>query len=244
MENNNTINRITKGYKVFDKDLKCLGFQYEIGKEYDSSEETETCGGFPFFLTIDECSHSYRQSADNRICEVEASKLKADNVYDGLHVASHIRIIREIPKDEAMNKGNIGVCNTGFCNTGNRNTGDLNYGNQNKGDSNVGNQNTGNSNIGDFNYGYFNKGNLNTGFRNEGDYNIGIRNKGNYCVGVCCTEATPVFLFNKLSRYTLQDLHENGVYYDLLAGNLTDRVAALEGFDQKIWDEIYGKEKK
>lgn len=30
-------------YKGFDKGLKCKGFQYEVGKEYEMEEEIKVC---------------------------------------------------------------------------------------------------------------------------------------------------------------------------------------------------------
>ena len=35
-----------KSYKGFDKDLKCRGFQYEIGKEYEEPEANVCRAGF------------------------------------------------------------------------------------------------------------------------------------------------------------------------------------------------------
>lgn len=35
-----------KAYKGFDKDLKCRGFQYEVGKEYEENEAKLCKKGF------------------------------------------------------------------------------------------------------------------------------------------------------------------------------------------------------
>ena len=66
-------NKVIKGYKGFDKDLKCRGFQYEIGKEYEQEGEIKCCNkGFHF------CENpfnvfGYYSPNNSRYCEVEGS---------------------------------------------------------------------------------------------------------------------------------------------------------------------------
>jgi hypothetical protein len=69
VENKKTI----KAYKGFDKDLKCRGFQYEIGKKYKHKGEIKACkSGFHA------CENpldvlEYYGDIDCRFCEVEQS---------------------------------------------------------------------------------------------------------------------------------------------------------------------------
>ena len=61
-----------KAFKGFDKDLKCRGFQYEIGKEYEEKEAKAChCGFHACEHPLDVFSH-YTPN-DSRYCEVEQS---------------------------------------------------------------------------------------------------------------------------------------------------------------------------
>lgn len=83
-----------KGYKGFDKDLKCRGFQYEVGKEYTQSGSIRCCdNGFHF------CENpfnvlNYYSPSDSRYCEVEGD---GETDKDDNEVAvSHIHIGAEL----------------------------------------------------------------------------------------------------------------------------------------------------
>ena len=61
-----------KSFKGFDKDLKCRGSQYEIGKEYEEKEAKAChCGFHACEHPLDVFSH-YAPN-DSRYCEVEQS---------------------------------------------------------------------------------------------------------------------------------------------------------------------------
>jgi hypothetical protein len=183
------------GYKAFDMELKCRGFQFEVGKTYDTGiadEKLELCtkSVFHFCREINriECVSGYKLSK-SRVCEVvaEGSVVSSD---DGKFGTNRIMILRELTREEIEKYGN---CNSGNRNSGNRNSGDWNSGNRNSGnrnsgdrnsgDWNSGNRNSGNWNSGNSNSGNWNSGNCNSGNRNSGDWNSGNWNSGNWNSG-------------------------------------------------------------
>ena len=192
---------IIKGYKVFNPDWTCRGFQYEVGKTFKHDGNIEMCGaGFHFCQKASDCFDYYSFDSRNKVAEVEAIGLVETS--DNKSVTDEIKIVREIPWQELLtivNEGNdcTGLCNTGDKNTGNRNTGNCNTGdwntdNCNTGNWNTGDRNTGNWNTGDWNTGNCNTGNWNTGDRNTGNWNTGNwntgdRNTGNWNTGDCNT---------------------------------------------------------
>ena len=157
-----------KGYKVFNADWTCRGFQYEVGKIFEEDVIPSCCDrGFHFCLKTSDCFNYYNFNSDNKVAEVIAL---GDVDYAGDNTkccTNKIHIVREISWDEVLRivntgKDCTGICNTGDCNTGNRNTGNRNTGNRNTGDWNTGNWNTGDCNTGDWNRSSFNAGCFNT----------------------------------------------------------------------------------
>jgi hypothetical protein len=128
---------IIKGFKVFEPDWTCHGFQYEVGKEYFHDGNIGLCqAGFHFCQVASDCFNYYSFDPNNKVAEVEAIGLTETE--DNKSVTNKIRIVREIPWQELLTIVNTGKACTGLWNTGNRNTG-----NRNTGDCNTGNRNTG-----------------------------------------------------------------------------------------------------
>lgn len=97
-------NRVIKSYKGFDKNLKCRGFQYEIGKEYEE-KDIEICSrGFHA------CENpldvfSYYGMIGSRFCEVEQSGEIQKKDDDTKVCSSRIKIKAELKLADMINLG-------------------------------------------------------------------------------------------------------------------------------------------
>jgi hypothetical protein len=173
-----------KGYKVFDSNWKCNGFQYKVGETYIHEGEVEICkSGFHFCQNLNNCFNYYEFNSSNKVAEIEADDSDAIIIGDDKCVCKKIYIIKELKWNEVLELVNSGNCNSGNCNSGNYNSGNNNSGNCNSGNNNSGNCNSGYRNLGNWNSGHNNLGNWNSGHNNSGNNNSGNRNSGNYNSG-------------------------------------------------------------
>lgn len=85
-----------KAYKGFNKDLKCRGFQYEIGKEYETDEAVLCEKGFHACENpLD--TFRYYKPGDSRFCEVELEDVSDEmDSGDSKRVAKKIKIGAEL----------------------------------------------------------------------------------------------------------------------------------------------------
>ena len=231
MENNNTVQNVVHGFKVFRPDWTCSPNgntkQYTCPGKFEEEGELDVCGhGMHFCQTAADCFNYYSFNSENKVAEVIAY---GDVRTDGdKSCTDKLEIVREIQWDEVLRIVNIGKnctgrcntgnCNTGNCNTGNRNTGNRNTGDWNTGDCNTGDWNTGNRNTGDCNTGNRNTGNRNTGDCNTGDCNTGNRNTGDwnkssFNTGCFNTEEQKIMLFNKPSNMTYSEWLDSDARY-------------------------------
>ena len=122
----NKKDKTIRGFKGFDKDLKCRGFQYEIGKDYEQEGEVKCCErGFHFCENPFDVFRYYSPS-DSRYCEVEGDG-NADEANDDSKVAtSNIHISAEIGLNGLIKAGvkfildKVNFNDSKSTNTGNR----------------------------------------------------------------------------------------------------------------------------
>ena len=202
-----------KAYKGFDKDLKCRGYQYEIGGEY-TEDSAELCKRGFHACELPHDIFNYYAPAESRFCEVDLDATDEQNSEDSKRVGTRIKIGSEISaadiakisvkaffdrmqfaeKIASSNTNNAGDCgaanagNYGAANAGNCGAANAGY----CGAANAGNYGAANAgNCGAANAGY--RGAANAGDRgaaNAGNYgaanagNRGAANAGNYGAAV------------------------------------------------------------
>ena len=113
------------GFKGFDKDLKCRGFQYKVGKTYDLKGEVECCKrGFHFCENPLEV-FDYYPPCMSRFCQVEGGGSVDKSGADSKVATSHIHISSEIGLNGLIDAGLKYILNKADCyggkttNTGN-----------------------------------------------------------------------------------------------------------------------------
>lgn len=105
MENNS--NKTVKSYKGFDKNLRCRGFQYEVGKEYEIEGRIKCCErGFHACENPFEVFYYY-DMLRSRFCEVEQSgELNKGTNTDITKVcSSKIKIVTELKLADMIRLG-------------------------------------------------------------------------------------------------------------------------------------------
>ena len=94
-----------KSYKGFDKNLKCRGFQYEIGKEYEMDGEIKVCSrGFHACESPLEVFDHYSMIG-SRFCEVEQDGNISKEDRGTKICSSKIKIKAELKLDNMINLG-------------------------------------------------------------------------------------------------------------------------------------------
>ena len=87
---------IIKGFKGFDKDLKCRDKQYAIGETF-TEEKTKLCDyGLHFCENPHDIFKYYEAGSNNRFCEVEASDVSDEREDDSKRVAKTLFVKAEI----------------------------------------------------------------------------------------------------------------------------------------------------
>ena len=246
-----------KGYKVFNPDWTCRGFQYEVGKTFTHNGDIKICeAGFHFCEKAADCFKFYNFNPDNKIAEVEAIGKIISSDYKS--VTDRIVIVRELSWHEVLdlvntgnnctgyeNSGdyNSGNCNSGDYNSGNRNSGECNSGYENSGDYNSGDYNSGNYNSGDYNSGDYNSGNCNSGNYNSGDYN-----SGNFSTGFFNSINTPTYAFNKPLSCSREEFCNNkglrAMFFKHSAYNDTDEPLNFKAACRLTWSRLRDDERE
>ena len=111
-----------EGYKVFEPDWTCRGFQYEVGKTFEEDVTPSCCNrGFHFCKELKDCFNYYPFNPNNKVAKVIALGEIDEESDDSKCCTNKIQIVEDVLRMVNLGKGNAGLCNSG-----NRNSGDWN----------------------------------------------------------------------------------------------------------------------
>ena len=94
-----------KGYKGFDKNMKCRNFQYETGKDYQHDGKISCCNSGFHFCTNPFDVLAYYAPSSSRFCEVEGSGEIAKDENDTKVSVSNLHVGFEIGLNGLINAG-------------------------------------------------------------------------------------------------------------------------------------------
>lgn len=116
-----------KGFKVFNSDWTCRGFQFQVGKIFEEDIDPKCCDrGFHFCIKASDCFKYYAFNPNNKVAEVEALGVICTDSDNTKCSTNKIHIIRELTWYEVLDLVNLGKGCTGLRNSGNYNSGDWN----------------------------------------------------------------------------------------------------------------------
>ena len=99
------MNKPIKSYKAFDENMRCRGFQYEVGKEYDMDGDIQCCKrGFHACESPMEV-WDYYDILTSRFAEVEQSGKISTGTDSTKICSSHIKIKAELKLADIINIG-------------------------------------------------------------------------------------------------------------------------------------------
>ena len=210
----------TTGWKATDKNMRCQGFQFELGKWYRHEGDIDLCKTGFHFCKYPSGPWVYYQASTTRIFRVEAK-----DVYEEYMPGVDLKLVcREIRLTEELKASSNR--NTGYGNTGNMNTG---Y------------SNTGDWNGCDFETGFFNpKSKPVETVRVFGGLIVDREKFSQEAGFAICNRVATVFYRRDGKRYAMP----YKLWWDVWASSLTrkekEAVKKLSGFDADVFFEITG----
>lgn len=119
----------TRGYKVFNSDWTCRGFQFEVGKTFEEDSSPKCCKrGFHFCLKLVDCFNYYNFNPNNKVAKIIAIGEIDKNELDSKCCTNKIKILKELTWNEVLEKVNTGTNCTGYRNSGDWNIADYSSG--------------------------------------------------------------------------------------------------------------------